>query len=839
MKPGSYIGAAVSITLTLALAALFSLIKPDDIIWSVSMIIATIILIVADLFFVVKIYINARSSVKAEDFIEISENLNTEIAIWTDDFSMIVMNRKLRDLLGIDYDGYDKKEALFTAFGLKSETGEEVKKFIEDTSHESSFKIKDEMVSIAWSTSFVRRRKNSSVYLSTGFNLTELKKVKSSLASANDFFRSSMELAEIGLLMSFDRKKFAASPETVKMLKLNNVNIDFQTLRSMIHPSDRIHFESAVRIVDTSGDVHRIEMRIKTDEGNYRWFQFRYKSIRGTENTKPVFGGALMDITQDHEKDILIERLAYIDEVTDISNRNKLMNSGQELYNSCRAMNTSYWVMVLDIDRFHIINDTCGYNNGNAILKDFAHILYRYVSPGGLAARLSGDNFALLLKDRGDDDYPARTARSIQEEFSKLAVGDFAAVTLTCSAGYSKMPQDGDSFHDVMEHAEFALKSTTNTQDSIVGYELRMHDSIIGRNELEKSLALAIKNNELQLFYQPKIDLKTGRIMGVEALIRWIKPDGTIVTPDAFVPVAESSHLIKQISEFVLNEGCRQNKLWQRMGYPNIVMSINFTSTDFYQADLKEKVFEALAKSGLDAKWLEVELTETLALSDIDFAVSQMNKLRELNVKLAMDDFGTGYSSLSYLQILPITLLKLDRSFITDIEHDNIAFEIVSAVIRIAKSKKIETIAEGIENEGQEEILRKAGCDYGQGYLYGKPMPAAEMDNFFEENMKKYPPEKTKSKAIEKKERNTESENKAKQDSENEKKTEENTKSDNKNIKSDSKALKSEEKKSDESKSDKDKSKKSDAKSEKETENKTDNRSSDNSRKNRNNNKRR
>ena len=163
-------------------------------------------------------------------------------------------------------------------------------------------------------------------------------------------------------------------------------------------------------------------------------------------------------------------------------------------------------------------------------------------------------------------------------------------------------------------------------------------------------------------------------------------------------------------------------------------MSINFTSTDFYQNDLKEKVLDALAISGLDPQWLEVELTETLALSDIDFAVAQMNKLRELGVKLAMDDFGTGYSSLSYLQILPITLLKLDRSFITDIQHDNIAYEIVSAVIRIAKSKRIETIAEGIENTGQEDILRQAGCDYGQGYLYGKPMPASKIEEFFEKN---------------------------------------------------------------------------------------------------------
>ena len=399
-------------------------------------------------------------------------------------------------------------------------------------------------------------------------------------------------------------------------------------------------------------------------------------------------------------------------------------------------LNYSYWIIVLDIDRFHIINDTCGYTNGNNVLRDFAHILYKFVTPGSLAARISGDNFALILRDYGDSELPTRTVKSIQDEFDKLAVDELASLSLSCSAGYSKMPDDGDSFLDVLEHAEFALKTGTNTQGSICAYEPSMHDSIIGTTELEKSLALAIENNELQLFYQPKIDLATGKIMGVEALIRWIKPDGTIVCPDAFVPVAESSHLIGKISDFVLKEGCRQNKLWQKMGYPNIVMSINFASSDFYQTDLKEKVYEALAISGLSPEWLEVELTETLALSDIDFAVSQMNKLRELGVKLAMDDFGTGYSSLSYLQILPITLLKLDRSFITNIEHDNIAYEIVSAVIRIAKSKKIETIAEGIENTVQESILRMAGCDYGQGYLYGKPMPAQKLEEFFNLNAK-------------------------------------------------------------------------------------------------------
>lgn len=688
------------------------------------------------------IYKSKRTSIDEKDITKIIEDLNTEMIIWSDNFSYVFINKKLRDLLGITADRSDKKEAVWTAFGINTPDESALMKIAGSNSYESSFRNpKGTLVSIAWSTSPVKKLRKQSVYLSTGFNLTELKKMRVNLASANDFFHSSMELAEIGLIMSTDRKIFRASPELMRMLGLKTGTININEFRSLVHPNDRIQFDGAVRSEDLS-EIKNIEIRLRSADGSYRWYSYRFKSIAGTGNTLPLFGGAVIDVTQEHEKDVLIERLAYIDEVTDIANRNKLVGTGQEIYDSCKVLGYSFWMIVLDIDRFHIINDTIGYNNGNYVLKNFAHILYKFVTPGGLAARISGDNFALLLRDYGDDEMPTRTVKSIQEEFSKLAVEELASISLTCSAGYSKMPEDGSSFLDVMEHAEFALKSSDGTQGSVCGYEPSMHDSIIGNTELEKSLALAIDNNELQLFYQPKIDLGTGKIMGVEALIRWIKPDGTIVRPDDFVPIAESSHLIGRISEFVLNEGCRQNKLWQKMGYPSIVMSINFASSDFYQTDLKDKVFEALARSGLDPQWLEVELTETLALSDIDFAVDQMNKLRDLGVKLAMDDFGTGYSSLSYLQILPITLLKLDRSFITDIEHDNIAYEIVSAVIRIAKSKKIETIAEGIENNVQESILRMAGCDYAQGYLYGKPMPPEKIQEYFDMDEKRDTPQK-------------------------------------------------------------------------------------------------
>lgn len=730
------LSAALIIVVASALIIGYCIKYPDNarmtlIIYICTMVCATLILAISGW-----IYKNKKTSVDEKDIIKITENLNTEMIIWSDDFEYVYINRKLRELLGISADYSDKKEGVWTAFGINTPDYTALSKIVGSNSYESTFRNPSgALVSIAWSTSQVKKYKKRSVYLSTGFNLTELKKMRVNLANANDFFHSAMELAEIGLVMSTDRKVFRVSPGMVQMLGLKSGTVNINEYRALIHPNDRIQFDGAVRSRDVS-DIKNIEIRLKSVDGSYRWFSHRFKSITGSGNV-PLFGGAVIDVTEEHEKDILIERLAYIDEVTEIANRNKLVVTGQEIYDSCKILDYSFWIIVLDIDRFHIVNDTCGYSNGNYILKNFAHILYKFVTPGGLAARISGDNFALLLRDYGDDEMPTRTVKSIQEEFSKLAVDELASISLTCSAGFSKMPEDGESFLEVMEHAEFALKSNDGTQGSICGYEPSMHDSIIGNTELEKALALAIDNNELQLYYQPKIDLSTGRIMGVEALIRWIKPDGTIITPDAFVPIAESSHLISKISEFVLNEGCRQNKLWQKMGYPPIVMSINFASSDFYQTDLKEKVYEALARSALPPQWLEVELTETLALRDIDFAVDQMNRLRELGVKLAMDDFGTGYSSLSYLQILPITLLKLDRSFITDIERDNIAYEIVSAVIRIAKSKKIETIAEGIENNVQESILRMAGCDYAQGYLYGKPMPPEKIQEFFELNAKR------------------------------------------------------------------------------------------------------
>lgn len=739
MKHNNYPIIAAIVAITSSAVIIISHIFPAIAPIILSVFLTTISIAVIIILLFAFVYSKYHSTIETGEITDIIEDLNTEIVLWTDDFSAVFLNKKLRCLLGITSSDFDNKKILKKIFGLDSLDAENVNRLIDGKCDEAYFQDADNYEQcIIWSTSILKRNKNHSLYFSTGFNLTEINIMQKELSESHDKHNLSMELSEIGILMSQGKDNYFASSEMMRMLGLNSNLISFSYFRSLIHPNDRTAYDSHMKKISFStaygNDVNSLELRVKSHDGSYRWYSYRFKAIKNPNSDIPIIGGAFLDITQEREKDILIEKLAYVDEITEIANRNKLVKIGQETYECCVTLDYSYWVIVLDIDRFHIINDSCGYEAGNKLLRNFAHNLYKYISLGGLAARVSGDNFAVIIRDYGDDELPRKTVEAIQRDFADFAVNEFASQSLTCSAGYSRLPDNGENFIDILEHAEFALKSGSDIRGSITGYSNSMHDAIIGDNELEKALSDAIENHELKLFYQPKIEIATGKIMGVEALVRWIKPDGTIVQPCNFVPIAESSHLIGKISEFVLNEACMQNKMWQKMGYPEIIMSINFTSYDFYKKDLRESVFDTLIRTGLDAKWLEIELTESLALHDVDFALFQMNQLRELGVRLAMDDFGTGYSSLSYIQILPITLLKLDRSFVVNIETDNIAYEIVAAVIKIAQLKKIEVIAEGIENPQQATILRDAGCDFAQGYLYGKPMPPEKIQEFFEKN---------------------------------------------------------------------------------------------------------
>lgn len=685
-----------------------------------------------------------------ENISRIMQNLNTMAILWDADFRYVEVNNCLTSSIGYTAeDLYDLKNlrkvlpADAFAPSLQAIVNNKDEEFYVTAKGGAK-------VCTVWNTSIVNvstiRGRRRCLMLSIGLDLSETVRMKEELiqyskelSESENRYMLSTELSEIGLLLKVaGSNSFYVSEQLQSMLGISSENISEGVLRARFHPSDVMTFdalENAMINCHESEDggarnIHCTEFRLLSADNEYHWYQFRYKINPAKTRLLADIGGAILDITKDKEKDGLIERMAYIDDVTHIYNRNKFMQIGQETFECSEGTDITYWVIVLDIDNFHIVNDTCGYVNGNRLLNQFGSVVQHALTSGGFGARIGGDNFALLIRDNGDDALPVNIINKIQGELKTLCTDSFSSQNITCSAGYCKMSDGGSDFAQILDHAEFSLSMSDGTKNSIVRYDNVIHDKIIKGAAIENELAKALENHELALYYQPKINLSNGMLIGMEALIRWVKPDGTIIPPSQFIPVAENSLLITRISEFVLNEACRQNKKWQDMGYPPATVSINLTAVDFYQTDVKASIQNALETTGLDPKWLDVELTESLALKDIDNAIQQMKDIRDLGVNLSMDDFGTGYSSLSYIQVLPITLLKLDRSFIMYLEEDEISREIVSAVIKIAKSKKIETIAEGIETMGQAEILKESGCDHAQGYFFGKPMPADKFEEF-------------------------------------------------------------------------------------------------------------
>ena len=698
---------------------------------------------------IVRIYRRNHTSVGIYRICEMVLNLDVPAFIWANDFSTLYTNQAMDEILGISEsedpgDSAVLLNSLFYKMGLTPRNAEEVLggKTFRSVLNEADSSNRY----ISWSTTVLKKNRNASLYFTIGYETTELMEAKQSLtayaqelAASESRYALSMKLSGIGILLCESiHDMYYVSEEAKAFLGIKENEISFTEFRQKLHPEDRVLFDDYLNKIrkaegtSASSKPCTLELRICAEAGKpYVWYSYHYHENLLYATGRPIIGGALIDITNEKNKDATIERLAFLDEITEIANRNKLMQEGEEIYSRCRTMGTACWVIVLDIDRFHIINDSAGYDNGDRILRNFAHILCKYAAPGGFAARVSADNFVLIVpdySDSGDDDLPVRTIERIRMDMAKQNDESFFSLAVTCSAGFARIPSDGDSFTQSLEHAEFALAMGKGELSYMIGYDATVHREIVSQSEMEKELSAAITKREFQLYYQPKVEIRHKQIIGAEALIRWMKPDGTMISPNIFIPIAERTGLISEISRFVLEEACAQNALWQKKQLSPIVMSINFASGDFYQKNICESIQDVLARVGMESKWLELELTERLALGDVDFTVQQMNALREMGILLAMDDFGTGYSSLSYIQLLPLTLLKLDRSFIIEIETDTVAQEIVSAVIKIAKSMKIETIAEGVEFEGQADILQEMGCDYIQGYLYGKPMSAAEFE---------------------------------------------------------------------------------------------------------------
>ncbi len=421
-------------------------------------------------------------------------------------------------------------------------------------------------------------------------------------------------------------------------------------------------------------------------------------------------------------------RLAHYDSLTSLPNRvffNEILN--KTIHHASRHKKM-FAILFIDLDRFKTINDALGHATGDLVLKEIANRFSTVLRSGDILARLGGDEFIILLNDIDHAKFASPVAEKILKACAQPIKMNHHEFYLTTSIGICIYPTDGGSLEDLQKNADKAMYKAKKAGGSIFQYftkemNLEAHEHI----QLETALRKAIQNNEFVLYYQPKLNLSDGSLNSLEALIRWDNPELGMISPAKFIPLAEDTGLIMQIGEWVLQEACRANKAWQDQGYQPICVSVNLSPKQFRHQDIALLVANVLANTGLDPQYLELEITETAVMDNVEIAICKLNDIKRMGVKMSVDDFGTGYSSISYLRQFPISILKIDQSFIKGIPTNQNDLAITSAIIALAHSLDMKVVAEGVENADQLQYLADNNCDIVQGYYLSRPLPESKI----------------------------------------------------------------------------------------------------------------
>lgn len=439
--------------------------------------------------------------------------------------------------------------------------------------------------------------------------------------------------------------------------------------------------------------------------------------------------GSVQDISRLHRAENLIDYQASHDKLTDLANRSYFNQHLTQFFEQANFDQISA-IIILDIDRFKKVNDHLGQEDGDALLRTVANRLKTVTRENDFVARLGSDEFAILLKNaQSTQELNLSLNRIFQEVSNAISIQD-QEIYITFSMGVSILQQDGNSASELIAHANIARNEAKQAGgNQFMFYQSNMNAESRAQVLLENDLQKALANHEIEVFFQPKIDAQTLRTNGAEALVRWRHPVHGMVLPYKFIPIAESNGLIIEIGQFVLEQAIKQTEKWHRMGYKNLQISVNLSSRQFSNPALTQDITNLLLNSSLEAKDLDLEITESLAMTRADENIRILKNLKKLGVSLSIDDFGTGYSSLAYLQSFPIDAIKIDRSFIQNMETSE-GQAIVKTILAMAKSLKLNVVAEGIEKNFHVEFFQKRRCHTFQGFKFGKPMPADDFTKF-------------------------------------------------------------------------------------------------------------
>ena len=546
------------------------------------------------------------------------------------------------------------------------------------------------------------------------------------LAEQGEMFRSTMDAAQVGIFILQDRRFKYANPYFLRLF-----GFTAEELVDRLGPLDIVVPEQHPVVLEQmqqrmSGVIgHNYELMAVRKNGST--FPAMVRGSPVTFGGQPASVGTVLDVSAQKAAEQRIRELADFDVLTGLPNRRLLRDRFAQLLAGAERDKSAIALIFLDLDHFKRVNDSLGHSVGDDLLCEVARRVDTVIRRVDTVARLGGDEFIFALPATHTA-AATEVARRLLEVFGKPFAVAGHELTVTGSLGISLFPQDGEDLETLLKNADAAMyKAKELGRNTFQFYNSAMNTATLERLLMESNLRRALIQEEFTLVYQPLVSLQSGLVIGVEALIRWQHPDLGMIMPDRFIHVAEETGLINQIGDWVLCEACRQAQRWVKAGLPPLIMAVNVAPVQFRQAGFVEVVAGALAASGLEASRLELEVTERTVMHDADINLGTLSALHRMGVELSLDDFGTGYSSLAYLKRFPVGKLKIDRSFINDLETDADDQAIASTIVSMGRNLRLTVLAEGVETIEQLALLRKMGCDMAQGYHFSRPLPAEQI----------------------------------------------------------------------------------------------------------------
>jgi len=489
------------------------------------------------------------------------------------------------------------------------------------------------------------------------------------------------------------------------------------------HTPDSIYQEMWQTI--TGGDIWEGELLNRKKDGELFWELVSISPVRNKLGEISHFIGIQHDITQRKAMEEQLNFLAYHDALTGLPNRALLADRFEQLTARSKRQHQQIALMMLDLNRFKLINDSLGHETGDQVLVEIASRLQKLARRSDTVARYGGDEFVLLLPEIDSPTVVTEIAQRISREITRPMCIDDRILHASCAIGVALWPDDGDRLEKLLGNADAAMyQAKTRPGEKLQFFTEELNQQVQHRMQIETDLRNALQEGELELYYQPQLDLESNRVTGMEALLRWHHPRLGLVSPDQFIPLAEDTGLILPIGDWVLEQACRQLRVFQEAGDPDLRVAVNVSVRQLEGQDMVTTILRILEETGVDPTCLEIEITESVMMEDPEGMIESLGALKQLGIHLALDDFGTGHSSLSYLQRFPFDKLKIDRAFIHNINSSEDDQAIAMTIGAMAKSLKLEVVAEGVETGEQLELLRQCGCNQIQGYLISRPLPA-------------------------------------------------------------------------------------------------------------------